>query len=92
MPLLVLAACSTPLRFSPSALPPGKVGAAFLARVEVQRRSTPIFRAGLERGQLPPGLTLAHDDGGFTLAGTPTQAGEYRLTVSVGCYGTSFAG
>ena len=31
-------------------------------------------------------------DGEFTLAGTPTQRGEYRLTVSVGCYGTGFAG
>ncbi|HKA55031.1 MAG TPA: hypothetical protein VKJ47_15360 [Candidatus Binatia bacterium] len=54
----------------------GFVGKSYLSRFAVRGMRGTTVR--LVSGQIPPGLTLGNDG---TLAGTPTQAGEYEFGV-----------
>jgi hypothetical protein len=54
----------------------GFVGKPYLSSFAV--RGTPASTVTLVSGRIPPGLTLGNDG---TLAGTPTQAGEYEFGV-----------
>ena len=89
---MLLAACAPHLRFSAEPLYPARLGTAYSAKVEVERHETPVSSVTLMDGALPPGISLSHDGGTFTLSGTPTAAGRYHATVYVSCYGTNFPG
>ena len=92
LPFLLLAACAPTLRFSAALLSPARLGTPYSMKVEVERNETPVSSVTLMDGALPPGLSLSHDGGTFTLSGTPTKAGRFHAIVYVSCYGTNFPG
>ena len=82
------------LQFSPDKLPDGQVGQAYKAVISLSNQRTPAFNMGADKDSLPPGLTGIFDQEKqtYTLAGTPTRAGTFSLTVSAVCYGTNVSG
>ncbi len=94
LPVLALAGCDSPLRFSPQQLLDAKVGVPYAARFSVTGNSTPVGGMDAQAPTLPPGLSLtfARSDEAGELRGVPTRAGVYQLTVSAWCYGTNFRG
>ena len=92
LPFVLLAACAPHLRFTAGVLQPARCGTAYRAQVDVERQETPVSSVTLMDGALPPGLSITHDGGSFTLSGTPTVAGRYHATVYVSCFGTNFPG
>lgn len=66
------------LVFTPSALPAGRVGAAYSQTITATGGTAPyLFELAL--GPLPPGLTLQPDG---TLSGTPTAGGTFNLVIT----------
>ena len=83
------------LEFVPDVLPAGTVGAAYEARIVVERTETPVGGASLGGGALPNGLALELLPGQIDtirISGTPTQPGAFEFTVSVWCFGTNVSG
>jgi len=80
--------------FSPRQLPDATSGQAYLATIVVRGNETPVNAIYLAEGQLPPGLTLAHQrlDSAATISGTPREPGRYVFTIAVACLGTNRAG
>jgi hypothetical protein len=82
------------LEFLPDKLPAAQVGQPYQVDILVSRNVTPVGNYSISDGALPPGLQLVMDR---TLRigrikGTPTQAGTYKITVSVWCLGTNVNG
>lgn len=74
----VLKVIGLPLSLSPSTMPQGAVGQAYLVELRPSGGDGNIG-ISISSGSLPPGLTL-----GATpprIAGTPTQAGTFRFTI-----------
>jgi hypothetical protein len=48
----------------------------------------------IAEGALPAGLALQHERGKSTatLSGTPTEVGEFKLTLAAWCLGTNVSG
>lgn len=98
VPILLLGCACTPTRpalvFHPQALPAARVGEDYQATVRVSGNTTPVGGMSLAGGGLPEGLELQFDEQAETahIAGRPTQAGSYALTVSAWCYGTQVSG
>jgi len=92
--LVNISSKSDVLQFSPDTLPDGQVGQAYKVVISLSNQRTPAFNMGGSQDRLPPGLKGAFDQEKqtYTLAGTPTQAGTFPLTVSALCYGTNVAG
>ena len=82
------------LQFSPDKLPDVQVGRVYKVVITLSNQRTPAFNMGAGKDSLPPGLTGTFDQGKqtYTLAGTPSRAGTYSLTVSALCYGTNVSG
>jgi Putative Ig domain len=68
-----------PLQISGGSLPNGTVGVPYSAGISASG-GTPGYTFSAAGGSVPPGLAVSPDG---TLTGTPTQAGQYRLTVQV---------
>ncbi len=68
-----------PLTIQPAALPNGIVGAPYSQVFSTTDGKLPE-KWSVSGGELPPGLSLAADDG--ALAGTPTTAGTYSFVIS----------
>jgi hypothetical protein len=96
--ILVVAGCSNArpaLVFSPDRLPAATVGMPYQAEIAIDRNETPVGGASAAPGSLPEGLTLELLPGQvdiIRIAGTPTTAGTYPITVSVWCFGTNVSG
>jgi hypothetical protein len=93
----VLSACQTPgpsLDFSPRELPDAQVGQSYEVIITVSRSETPVSRISVDSAELPPGLTLLHEEGVSTavVRGVPERAGEYEFTVHANCYSTNVVG
>jgi hypothetical protein len=82
------------LSFSPDTLPDGQVDQTYSAVVSLSNQRTPAFEMSVSDDSLPPGLigTFDKDKQTYTLAGKPTQAGTFTLTLSALCYGTNVSG
>ena len=83
------------LVFAPDELPPASVGTPYQADISIDRNETPVGGASVAPGTLPDGLTLELLPGQVDvvrIAGTPTTAGTYPITVSVWCFGTNVNG
>ena len=70
------------------------MGQLYQVDILVSRNVTPVRNYSISDGSLSPGLQLVMDR---TLRigrikGTPTQAGTYKITVSVWCLGTNVNG
>jgi hypothetical protein len=94
---LALVACIQPrpaLVFSPAQLADAQPGQAYEARITISDNATPVGDIYVSEGQLPQGLTLTddHEHGQATIAGTPTQAGQYTFSIGVWCLGTNQLG
>lgn len=61
-------------------LPDASAGAAYSATLEPAVGGTPPYTYALTGGALPAGLTLGSDG---TIAGTPSEVGEFAFTVTV---------
>ena len=74
------------------ALPAGVIGLGYLTSLSLNIRLlngtyADKFQVDINSGELPPGLTLGQqgaDRKFFPIEGTPTTAGEYFFTISVG--------
>jgi hypothetical protein len=99
--LLALAvACGDPgpaqpnLTFAPDALPGAQLGRSYSVTISVSGNETPVFSLQVERGSLPPGLSLTHQAvlSVGVLEGTPTQAGSFAFSIRAICFGTNRPG
>ena len=99
---LLLAGCPSPdrpkrqppLTFAPDTLPAATVGVAYTQTVTAANASTPMYQLELTTGALPPGLSYVYDKDAETgtIAGTPTEAGSYSITLAGSCFGTQVSG
>ncbi len=89
-------ACGTSdaLVFSPDTLPPAQVGQPYTATLTLSNQRTPAFMFDADHKTIPPGLTTQfnQDKQTLTFGGTPTQAGQFKITVYAHCYGTNISG
>jgi hypothetical protein len=93
--LIACTASHGALDFSPDRLPNASVGQPFQAIIQVTNNDTPVGDMYVSSGTLPPGMTLNFERNSASagsLAGTPTTAGTYVLTVSAWCLGTNVSG
>ncbi len=98
--LLLSAACMLfgpvrgPLTFQPDTLPEAQAGIPFEARITISGNVTPAGQFSIAEGALPAGLTLEKVEGedAARIAGRPQQAGRFKFTVYVWCYGTNVSG
>jgi hypothetical protein len=83
-----------PLRFSPDSLPEAQVGTPYEARIQISLNSTPVGDFFISEGTLPEGMefTFLEGEDAATITGTPTEAGEFKFTVTVWCFGTQVSG
>jgi hypothetical protein len=93
----VLAGCAmraTP-EILPRALPLGKVGAPYSARIDVINTSAPVGKLLISpESPLPAGVQLAHierEKHGL-IQGVPAEAGTYEVLIYASTYGTPCAG
>ena len=82
------------LSFLPDQMPEARVGVPYTVEMVVSGNATPVGDYYISNGTLPPGLELIVDEQLHTanITGTPAQAGTYKFTVSVWCYGTNVNG
>ncbi len=82
------------LVFSPDTLPEAQVGQPYTVTVTISKNRTPAFRLGADEKTLPAGLTGVFDKSKqtYTLSGSPTQPGTYKIRVEASCYGTNVPG
>jgi hypothetical protein len=83
------------LKFEPDRLPDSRVGVAYEAEIHVTDNRTPVGDFSISQGALPAGLELKIVEGvedTAKISGMPTEAGTFKFTVSVWCYGTNVAG
>ncbi len=82
------------LEFMPDKLPNALVGHIYDVEILIARNVTPVGNYSISAGVLPPGLALVVDKQVHTavITGTPGQAGTFKFTVSVWCYGTNVSG
>jgi hypothetical protein len=94
--VLPVLACSKSdkLVFSPDSLPEAKVDQPYSVTITLSNQRTPAFSMSAAEGDLPPGLTGVFDQEqqSYTISGTPSQAGTYKIGISVLCYGTQVSG
>ena len=81
------------LTFLPATLPAATVGVAYSQQVTAPNSSTPMYALELT-GALPEGITYSYDkDNEFgIIAGTPTEAGSFPISLSGSCFGTQVSG
>jgi|GEM_PF-3762406 len=76
-----------PLIVTPATLPPATINTLYpTTTVLFSNRPIPLIVErlnGVGETFLPPGMTLVTANGQFTLSGTPTALGSYRVTVKV---------
>lgn len=82
------------LVFTPNQLASAAVGKPYSATITITQNVTPVGQMSVASGDLPPGLTFTFKKGqdAADISGTPSQAGTYKLTVSVWCFGTNVSG
>jgi len=80
--------------FSPTELPEAVLGQPYEVTLTVTRNETPVGNIAVDDGELPPGLALTYEDRATsaTIAGTPTEAGEFEFRLGAWCLGTSVSG
>lgn len=81
-------------QFAPESLPAAKVGEAYEAEIRVTENDTPIGDFWVSEGSLPAGLELIwveHEDTA-KISGVPEEAGTFKFTLSIWCFGTSVMG
>ncbi len=83
-----------PLKFTPDTLPEAQVGSEYEATLQVTLNNTPVGDFFISEGALPEGLEFTFLDGedAATITGAPTEAGEFKFTVTVWCFGTQVSG
>jgi hypothetical protein len=93
-PVLLLGCGKPALSFSPASLPQAYVGKAYQVNINISQNSTPVGSLTVEKGNLPPGLTLQFNKGtdSGVITGTPTEAGSFKFTLNVWCMGTNSPG
>ena len=77
---IVVASSTTVALLTPNPLPNGAVGVIYSYGIQVLGGTPPYFYA-ITAGQVPPGLTFDATNG--TFSGTPTQAGNFGLVLTV---------
>jgi len=82
------------LSFAPDTLPGAQLGRSYSVTISVSGNETPLFSLQVERGSLPPGISLPHQAGQSVglLEGTPTQAGSFAFSIRASCFGTNRPG
>ena len=82
------------LTFAPDTLPGAQLGRSYAVTISVSGNETPLFSLRVERGSLPPGLSLTHQAAQSVglLEGTPTQAGSFAFSIRASCFGTNRPG
>ncbi|CAA9241353.1 MAG: hypothetical protein AVDCRST_MAG93-1338 [uncultured Chloroflexia bacterium] len=75
-----------PIIITESPLPDGRVGKPYSVQLEVDHGVAPF---SWDRSRLPAGIELDRDTG--EIAGTPTEAGEFRISLDVTDSGTPAA-
>ena len=82
------------LSFLPDKLPDARVGVPYKEAILVAGNATPVGNYSVSDGALPPGLELIMNEQlhTATITGTPSQAGTFKFTISVWCYGTNVHG
>ncbi len=83
-----------PLKFTPDTLPEAQVGSEYEATLQVTLNNTPVGDFFISEGALPEGLefTFLEGEDAATITGAPTEAGEFKFTVTVWCFGTQVSG
>jgi len=77
---LLVTSSSTVALLTPNPLPNGTVGVPYNYGLQVTGGTPPYFWS-ITAGQVPPGLTFDPTTG--TLSGTPTQSGNFAITLTV---------
>jgi hypothetical protein len=83
------------LVFDPEQLPEAQVEKEYEATISVSESDTPVGEFILQDGELPPGLEIIKvedEENRAVIKGIPTQAGVYKFTLYVWCYGTQKSG
>ena len=84
-----------PLSFQPDNLPSAQAGFSYEAKITIGGNVTPAGEFSISEGALPAGLRLEKVQGeedSTRILGTPQQAGMFKFTVFVWCYGTNVSG
>lgn len=82
------------LGFAPSELPLAKRGKPYRVQITITGQQTPVGQVFIEQGELPPGLTLHHQqtDDMAEIRGMATVAGTFKVTIGAWCFGTNVSG
>jgi hypothetical protein len=82
------------LAFTPTELPPAQRGKPYRVQITITGQQTPVGQVFLEQGELPPGLTLHHQETNDTaeIRGMPEVAGTFKVTIGAWCFGTNVSG
>ncbi|WP_165681531.1 hypothetical protein [Metapseudomonas otitidis] len=93
----VLVGCSsrTPPELMPKELPAAKVGAPYIARIEVRGADTAVSKLLVAPAHpLPDGLVLNHQarEPLGVIQGTPARAGTYEVLIYGNTFGTQCTG
>jgi hypothetical protein len=82
------------LVFAPTELPPAQRGKPYHVQITITGQQTPVGQIFIEQGELPPGLTLHHEETDNTaqIRGTPQVTGTFKVTIEAWCFGTNVSG